>query len=195
MQLVKKFPAFHGTRRSITALTRLRQLFLFRASRIQSIYPNPTSWRSILILSTHLRLGLHSGLFFTKNIWQTFYRTTCTTRSVRPESSVPWKLTTLRLVLGQRLCNMQVCCSEIRVPVGFNLNYILPLLAHSRKTHNTKHPEICAVCRIRIELVTKGTQTEIVNPAETISVRLVNIPKFDLSVTHPRCSPINRYSH
>ena len=30
---------------------------------IQSIYPHPTSWRSILILSTHLRLGLPSGLF------------------------------------------------------------------------------------------------------------------------------------
>ena len=33
------------------------------ASPIQSIYPHPTSWRSILILSTHLRLGLPSGLF------------------------------------------------------------------------------------------------------------------------------------
>jgi hypothetical protein len=29
---------------------------------VQSIYPHPTSWRSILILSTHLRLGLPSGL-------------------------------------------------------------------------------------------------------------------------------------
>ena len=29
----------------------------------QSIYPHPTSWRSILILSTHLCLGLPSGLF------------------------------------------------------------------------------------------------------------------------------------
>ena len=28
----------------------------------QSIYPHPTSWRSILILSTHLRLGLPSAL-------------------------------------------------------------------------------------------------------------------------------------
>jgi len=34
-----------------------------RASPIQSIYPHPTSWRSILILSTHLYLGLLSGLF------------------------------------------------------------------------------------------------------------------------------------
>jgi hypothetical protein len=25
--------------------------------------PNPTSWRSILILSSHLRMGLPSGLF------------------------------------------------------------------------------------------------------------------------------------
>ena len=63
LQLVKKFPAFHGTRRFITALTSVRQLSLSQASLIQSIQPHPTSWRSILILSTHLRLGLPSGLF------------------------------------------------------------------------------------------------------------------------------------
>ena len=63
LQLVKKFPAFHGTRRFITALTSVRHFSLSWASPIQSIYPHPTSWRSILILSTHLRLGLTSGLF------------------------------------------------------------------------------------------------------------------------------------
>ena len=62
LQLVKKFPAFHGTRRLITALTSVRHLSLSWASPIQSIYPHPTSWRSIL-LSTHLRLGLTSGSF------------------------------------------------------------------------------------------------------------------------------------
>jgi len=62
LQLVKKFPAFHGTRRFITALTFVRHLSLSWASPIQSIYPHPTSWRSVLILSTHLRLGLPSGL-------------------------------------------------------------------------------------------------------------------------------------
>ena len=62
LQLVKKFPAFHGTRRLVTALTSVRHLSLTWASPIQSIYPHPTSWRSILILSTHLRLGLPSGL-------------------------------------------------------------------------------------------------------------------------------------
>ena len=63
LQLVKKFPAFHGTRRFITALTSVRHLSLSWDRPIQSIYSHPTSWRSILILFTHLRLGLPSGLF------------------------------------------------------------------------------------------------------------------------------------
>ena len=63
LQLVKKFPAFHGTRKFIAALTSIRHLSLSWSSPIQSIYPHPTSWRSIIILSTHLRLGLPSGLF------------------------------------------------------------------------------------------------------------------------------------
>ena len=63
LQIVKKFPAFHGTRRFITALTSPRHLCLSWVSPIQSTYPHLTSWRSILILSTLLRLGLPSGLF------------------------------------------------------------------------------------------------------------------------------------
>ena len=62
VQLVKKFPAFHGTRRFITALTSVRHLSLSYASPIQSIYPHPTSWRSIQILFTHLSLCLPIGL-------------------------------------------------------------------------------------------------------------------------------------
>ena len=62
LQLVQKFPAFHGTRRFITALTSARQLSLSWASPILSIYPHPTSWKSTLILSTHLRRDLPSGL-------------------------------------------------------------------------------------------------------------------------------------
>ena len=63
LQLIKNFPSFYGTRRFITALTSVRHLSLSWASPIQSTYPHPTSWRSILISSTHLRLGLPSGLF------------------------------------------------------------------------------------------------------------------------------------
>ena len=42
-------PAFYGTRRFITTLTSVRHLSLSCASPIQSTYPHPTSWRSILI--------------------------------------------------------------------------------------------------------------------------------------------------
>ena len=59
--LVKKFPAFYGTLRFITTFTSARHLSLSWAISIQSIPPHPTSWRSILILSSHLRLGLPSG--------------------------------------------------------------------------------------------------------------------------------------
>ena len=51
-QLVKKFPAFYGTRRFITAVTSARHLSLSWASSIQSVPPHSTSWRSILILSS-----------------------------------------------------------------------------------------------------------------------------------------------
>ena len=83
LQLVKKFPTFHGTRMFITALTSVRQLFLSWASPIQSIYPHPTSCRSILILSTHLRLGLPNGLipsgFPTKTLHTSFSSLICAT--------------------------------------------------------------------------------------------------------------------
>jgi len=73
LQLVKKFPAFYGTRRFITALTSARPLSLSWASSIQSTHPHPTSRRYILLLSSHLRLGLPSGLlpsgFSTKTLY------------------------------------------------------------------------------------------------------------------------------
>ena len=61
-QLVKEFPAFYGTRKFITAFTSARHLSLSRASSIQSIPPNPTSWRPILILSSRLSLDLPRSL-------------------------------------------------------------------------------------------------------------------------------------
>ena len=76
LQLVKKFPAFFGTRKFITAFTRSRHLSRSWGSSIQSIPPHPTSSRSIIILSSHLRLGLPSGLlpsdFPTKTLYTPF---------------------------------------------------------------------------------------------------------------------------
>jgi hypothetical protein len=57
------FPAFHGTRRFNNEFTRALHLFLSSARSIQFTSAHPTSPRSILILSTHLCLGLPSGSF------------------------------------------------------------------------------------------------------------------------------------
>ena len=62
-QLVKKFPAFYETRRFITAFTNACHLSLSWAKSTQSVSSHPTSWRSILILSSHLRLSFPNGLF------------------------------------------------------------------------------------------------------------------------------------
>jgi hypothetical protein len=61
-QLVKKFPAFYGTRRFITVFTRARHWSLSWARCIQSTTFHPISLKSSLI-SSHLRPGLPSGLF------------------------------------------------------------------------------------------------------------------------------------
>ena len=67
-QLVKKFTAFYGTRRFITAFTSGRHLSLSWA-----IPPHPTTCRFILILSFHLRLGLPNSLFPTGFPTKTLY--------------------------------------------------------------------------------------------------------------------------
>jgi hypothetical protein len=72
-QLVKKFPIFYGTRKFITAFTNARHLSLSWASSIQSITSHPTSWRSILILSSHLSLGLPNCLLSSDLHTKTLY--------------------------------------------------------------------------------------------------------------------------
>jgi len=83
-QLVNKFPTFYGTRRFINEFISAGHLSLSWSSLTQSTPPHPTSWRSILILTSHLRLGLPSGLFPSgfpnKTLYTTFLfpiRATC----------------------------------------------------------------------------------------------------------------------
>ena len=59
----QEIPRIYGTRKSLTVPTSARHLSLSWANSIQSPWPPPTSFRSILILSSHLRLGLPNGLF------------------------------------------------------------------------------------------------------------------------------------
>jgi hypothetical protein len=59
----QEIPAFYGTWRFITAFTRARHQSLSWVRVIERMSPHHISWRSILILSSHLRLGHPSRLF------------------------------------------------------------------------------------------------------------------------------------
>ena len=59
----QKIPRIFGTRRFLTVPTSARHLSISWANSIQSPQLPPTSWRSILILFSHLCLGLPNGLF------------------------------------------------------------------------------------------------------------------------------------
>ena len=87
-QLVEKFPSFYGTPRFITAFISARHLSLSWARWIQSMPPHLTSWRSILILSLYLSLGLPSDLvpsgFPTKTLYASLLSPTLATYSAYP---------------------------------------------------------------------------------------------------------------
>ena len=141
LQLVKKFPAFHGTRRFITALTSVRHLSLSWASPIQSIYSHPTSCRSILILSTYLRLRLPSSLFPsgfpTKNLYTPL---SSPIRSTCPAHLILLDFIT-RTILGEQyksfsssLCNLlhSSVTSSLLGPNNLRINYWLKSLSAIR---------------------------------------------------------------
>jgi hypothetical protein len=62
VQLLKNFPEFYWTKRFITVFTKTLNCSLSWVRSIQSIPPHLIALKSVLILSSHLRLGLPSGL-------------------------------------------------------------------------------------------------------------------------------------
>ena len=121
LQLVKKFPAFHGARRFITALTSVRHPSISWASQIQSIYPHPTSWRSILILSTHLRLGLSSGFYPAGFPTKSLYPPSSPIRSTCPAHLILLDFIT-RTILGEEYKSFSSSlCNLLHSPVTLSL--------------------------------------------------------------------------
>ena len=131
LQLVKKFPTFYGTRRFIIAFTSARHLSLSWATSIRSITLHPTSWIPVLILSSHLRLGLPVGLlssdFPTKNLYThllSSIRATC--------PPISFFLIITRNILGEEYRSLSSSlCTYLQSPVNPSLlgpNILLSIL-------------------------------------------------------------------
>jgi hypothetical protein len=131
LHLVKKFPAFHGTRRFITTFTSAHHLSLSRVSSIQSMHPHPISWSPILISFSHLHLGPPSCLFPsgfpTKTLCMPLLssiRTICTTHLILLGLSTRRVKGEQNISLVSSLCSCSLRC------------YLVPLTPK----HSQQHP-------------------------------------------------------
>ena len=118
----QEIPRIFETRRFITVLTSVRHLSLYWANSIQSSQPPPTSWRSILILSSHLRLGLPNGLFPSGFPTRTLYSPLpCPIRATCPAHLILLDFTT-RTIFGKEYRSLSSSlCNFLHSPVTSSL--------------------------------------------------------------------------
>jgi len=110
------------------------------ASSIQSIPPHPTSWRSIFILSSHLCLGLPSGLFPSGFPTKTLYTPLLSPiRTTYPAHLILLDLMITRTILGEQyiLLSSQLCSflpSHYLVPLRPKYSPQCPILKQPQPT-------------------------------------------------------------
>ena len=119
----QEIPRIFGTRRFITVLTSARHLSLSWANSIQSPQPPPTFWRSILILSSHLCLGLPNGLFPSGFPTRTLCKPLPSpTRATCPAHLILLDFTT-RAILGKEYRSLRSSlCNFLHSPVSVYMN-------------------------------------------------------------------------
>ena len=121
-QPIKQLPAFYGTHRFTTAFKSARHLSLSWAREIPYMSPHPTSWRTILILSYYLCLGLPSDFFPsdfpTKPLYKLLLSSICATC---PAHLILLDLTT-RTIMGEEYRSLSSSwCSFLHFPITSSL--------------------------------------------------------------------------
>ena len=152
---------------SLPKFTSAPQLFLSSANSIQSIPPQPNSWRSILILSSHLRLGLPSG-FFPSTLPHMRYvaNPSHTSRFYYPHN-IGWTVQIIQLLIMQFLlqllkfkqmlcCRRSFCCCSMW-RLGLFCTQSSPLFLPSLPLHGA---ELCHRAAIGLHSVITSHHTE-----------------------------------
>jgi len=117
----QEIPHIYGTRRFITAFARTRHLSLSWDSSIQSIPLHPTSWGSILILSSHLRVGHPRGLFPSVSPPKPCKRLSSPIRATSPSHFILLGLITLTILDEECRSLSSALCSFLHSPVTSSL--------------------------------------------------------------------------
>ena len=145
-QLVKKFPSFYVTRRFNTPFTCPSPVPI--RSLLHPVHaPHYTSWRSILILSSYLSLGLPSGLFPWGFPTKTQY--TLIFFPIRTTSTIHLLDLITRKILGEEYTSL-ITYSFLHSPVTSSLlgpNTVQPMahriLSHWKMSQNLKKKKNC----------------------------------------------------